>query len=385
MTRGRGHATTQRRTVARRATTFVSLTILAAMAFPAGPAFGAGIPAKTVAQAKVVVHKAEQIPKFTPPSAPFSTKSVRGKSIMLIPLSSAIPACEATDTSMESIATKLGMTATEFSNTGDPSQWGQGVTQAISQHMSAIFLQCGINPALIGPQLEEARKAGIPVFDGNLNDPSVPMPTLLTAETAGPFNQMYKILADDIIANSGGKVVHALMVTSYDVTPARGAAKAFVKQLKALCKSCTALTTDVSIADWSSTLGTTVAAELSAHSNINVIVPEFDGMVPSAVSADTSSHRNLPIYTDGAASAILQEMKGQPLIKGDIGPGNVWQAYADMNQILRVLTKHTPIPKLISSEPRLFVVSNVSQASSPTNGFGAAFVTGYEKLWGLHG
>ena len=33
---------------------------------------------------------------------------------------------------------------------------------------------------------------------------------------------------------------------------------------------------------------------------------------------------------------------------------------------------------------RLFTIKNYKQAANANNGFGTAFITGYDKLWGLH-
>jgi ribose transport system substrate-binding protein len=367
---------------ARCATFMMTGSAIVGCGVAASTARAAVIPSKQITYAREQITKGEAEPKFSLKAPAFSVAGLKGKTVLTIPTSSSIQFCTDIDSTMATIGQKYGVKVSTFANQGDPSQYAQGVTQAISQQDNAIVLQCGVDPSLIAPELASAKEKGIVSIDTNLDDPVVPTPKSLSAETSGPTYASFAALADELIAHSGGKPVHALFVTSYDIPPARGEVMAFKRELKKHCASaCSVTYVNVPAADWSTKIQTTITSELAANKSINALVPMYDAMIPYAAPADQASHRNLKMYTYGGAAQIEQLIKSNKLLVCDIGLSTGWLAYSGMDQVFRLLAGKPEINNELGSGFRIFDSSNVGQAFRPDAGFGTAYVSGYEKLW----
>ncbi len=95
---------------------------------------------------------------------------MEGKKILTIPVSSANPFTKNIATAMKAVAKQLGFEVTEWENQARPTQWVQGVEFAINNKYSAIDMLGGVNPAVLGPQIAEAHKAGVKIFTSHLYD-----------------------------------------------------------------------------------------------------------------------------------------------------------------------------------------------------------------------
>src|SRR5439155_25199602 len=104
------------------------------------------------------------LPSFIAPGPPFAaTTRLRGKRIFEIPITSSVPFVAAVEQGMRQAAGVVGAQLTVYANEGQPSQWAQGITTAITRQADAIVLFAQ-DPQLVQPQIEQARRACIPVI-----------------------------------------------------------------------------------------------------------------------------------------------------------------------------------------------------------------------------
>lgn len=334
---------------------------------------------------KAALAAAEKPPGFNAPGPPIKISSVKGDKIFAMPVTSAIQPCHQGAKDLVTLAGKLGMSGKTFPNSGGPTAWVQGVTQALHQHYNAIALICGIDPQALKPQMQAAQKAGVPVVDFNLNDVSAPAPQLVI-ETTEQDDLAMRLSVDNALVHSDGKPIDLLMITSNENVPAPGMVAATKSEVQKRCGSACKLTViDVPIPDWGTKIQSTVSSALLKDPKIQAVILEYDGMTPSAIPAVEGAHRSgLMIYTFGGGIPILQSMqKGGSLVASDFGPVNqLWGAYETMDQILRALTHNPPAPPSKAYVPsRLWTSSNVSDYFHPSN----AFVGKFRALWGLSG
>lgn len=339
------------------------------------------VSASNVAYAKQTVQAAEQIPSWTAPGPSVPASAAKGKSVLLIPLTSAVSFCNQLDDTTQAVAQKLGMKVSVYPTTGSPTQWAAGIEQGIEQHVSAIVLECSIDPSLLEPQLAKAKQAGVPVFDTVLNDESQPVPASLTGVTSAQYYAGLQDEALSAIANQNGGAVHSLLLTTDDIITARGDATAYQNEIKTRCgTACTVMSVNIPLAQWAQQVQRTVASTLTAHPDINTIAIEYDGMVPLVIPA-LIKYPQVGIYAYGGGEDVVKLMTSTPQLKMDVGEGADRQSYTVMDEILRSLT-HQSVPN--ESVPvRVFTAANAAQSADANNGYGTAYVDGLAKLWGL--
>jgi len=350
------------------------------------------VSASTLAKLKAVVRKAEEVPKWHAPGPPVSGAVIKGASIMAIPINSEIGHCKAAANDIVTITRQLGGHGTVFPNSGEPSQWETGIEDAISAHDSAIVLLCGIIPGAVAPQLEAAERAGIKVVDDEYDETS--NYEYLDAESAIDTVGGMRDDVDDALVNMHGEPLHALMVSTNSIVMGPAARAEVVSQMKKICpSSCSVVRTLViPIQDWATQVESDVDSALVANPNINVVIINFDGMVQFALPAVEQAHRpGLKIYTWGASKSVEKLMlEPGSLIAADPGSDPDWSAYAAMDQVIRLLGHHPPVPVSKEANPnRFWVPSNVAEFFGPgytysNRGYGGlTFENDYRHLWGL--
>lgn len=332
------------------------------------------------------------MPTFTPPGPAFNTKNLAGKKIFVMPTASQLPVCNQIANDIVSLASKFGMTGTNFQNDGGASSWIPGLNQAISQHYSAIVLVCGIDPNLIKPQLAAAKAAGIAVIDSGLGDTGAPqgpnaMSPLVTAQTNIPnIPAMNASVDKGLLDNANGKPFDIFLITSNDVPDGVLMDNALEANIAKYCPSCKIKTDNIPVPDWATQVQSAVSSAVLADPNLKMVITTFDGEDPPALAGLKAAHRSdVKIYGNyGGTPAYINQM-GQGVAMGDdVGPSHLWRAYATMDQVLRLLAGVPAVLPSKDEDPsRLFTPQNYSQVNGVNDGFGTSFVTGYDKIWGI--
>lgn len=338
----------------------------------------------TLTSLRARLEAAQAVPKFTAPGQAVDASVVRGKKAMAIPISSQVGQCQTQAEDFKNIGSKLGMAVSLFSNPGGPSSWASGIQAAISQHVDAIALICGIVPGAVAPQLQAAKRAGIAVVDSNYNDAA--SYAGLDAETGDNAVAGFRNLVDSAIVNLNGKPLHAVLVTSEAVPQGVPAGQAAAAELKAICpNTCTVEQNLVPpLTSTSSAVQQMVASALVAHPNVNAIIG-FDAYVADEVPAISLAHRtDTKLYAWGASPGVLKLMSGtdKNIIAAVPGPNPEWSAYQAFDQVIRLLGHNPPAPVTAAVTPdRFWTSANVDQYFTPDAGYGS-FADSFLKLWG---
>jgi ribose transport system substrate-binding protein len=341
-----------------------------------------------VAYAAGQIAKYKKIPTFQFRGKPFAARKARGKTIFTIPISSAIPYILQTDRLMQKVAQRYGVKWIEFPNQGQPSQWVQGMDQAIARKVDLIVLQGAPPPQLLGPQLAAAKKAGVPVLLSHIIDPSEPVPAGVTLAVPAPFKQAARLEADWAIAKTKGKA-NVLIITSNEVLPTTGIKKALANEFAKRCgSSCKTKFVNVPVVDWATKIGTEVKAALTADPGINYIIPIYDSMAFFAVPAVTEAGKQgtVKIATYNGTPDVLKFIVAKNVVVMEVGENLDWLAHANMDAAFRILAGTKVAGRKLNefTPTRVFDATNVPQTGNPpkfNTGYGSAYKKGYAKIW----
>jgi ribose transport system substrate-binding protein len=257
------------------------------------------------------------------------------------------------------------------------------MNQAIAQKVSAIIL--GAPPEQLGPQLRQAKAAGIPVDVLHLYDRVMPTPRDVTSTVFAPFTEAARLMADWVITDTNGKA-DALILTDNSVPPSKYIVSAMRTELRAHCPSCKATVVDVPAADWATKMQSATQSALLADPGINYVVPIYDSasqfVIPGIRAAGRSDRVRIASYN--GTPFVLENIRTKSTVAMDVGESQAWIGHANMDQVLRMITGHKPLPAA-QTPIRVFNQSNIAAAGNPPDpnrAFGNSYVTGYRAIWG---
>lgn len=344
-------------------------------------------------EAQAAIDAASKIPEFTLEAEPVDVEKVKGKSIFNIPVTSAIPYVAAVDDQMEEIAKQLGIEFIQFENEGTPTDWARGIDQAVSQGVDMINLDSGLDPSLVIPQLKKAKQAGIPVQVSHLyqngDGPSPDYADLITSYITVPFAESGRLSVEYAVAQDACDV-DVLIITASEVPPSDGIVEAMQERLTELCPDANNKVVNVPVVDWGTKITPEVQSALQANPDINWILPIYDSMaLPAEAGVKAAQKGNdVGIASYNGTPDILKLIQDGDIVKADMGENINWLGYAFMDQALRTLGGGPIIEDGNEETPlRVFDDSNIDETGTPpqgNEGYGDAYVTGYEELWGIN-
>jgi ribose transport system substrate-binding protein len=370
----------------------IALSRLRVMACLLGLAGGLHlIPAKAdavsdgVARATAVINKYRQLPVFVPPGPPFGIQAVaRGKTMLSIPNTSANQFLKGIITREIAVGKEIGLKVSEWQNQGQPSQWVQGIGYAITNKFSIVDLISGVNPAIVEPQLEVAKAAGVRVFASHFYDPSQPPDNLLAGNLPVSFYRQGWILGNWMIYKTNGHA-NAIIVKSVEVLPTEPLVQGIHDALAKNCPDCKiSAEINVGITEWGTKIQPSVQSALLAHPRANYVIPIYDSMSQFVVPAVRLSGKTglVNIATSNGTPFVLDFIRNGD-VQMDIGESLDWIARATIDGYLRNIAG-LPMPKEIGVPYYLFDASNVHSAgvpASPNKGYGTDYVAGFDKVW----
>ncbi|WP_185969830.1 sugar ABC transporter substrate-binding protein [Rhizobium straminoryzae] len=342
--------------------------------------------ADPMSDAKAIVADHETMPVFTPPGDAFDAKAcMAGKKVLSIPISMTIPFNVELQKGMAAAAKEVGFTYTTWDNQLKVDQWIQGVSQAISQKYDALDIAGGLNPEVLGPQLAEARAAGLKISTTHLYDVTQDQFKGVDYSAKVDFSGAGKLLAAWAYVKTGGKP-NVLIIGSSDVLPSIPFVKSIQAELKALCPECKQKHLDVPVSEWATKIQPGVQSALLADPTINYILPIYDSMSQFVVPAlrITGSEGAVKIASFNGTPFVL-DMVRENHVQMDIGESLGWAGYAAIDNIMRMMCGLPSAAKL--NVPLLiFDERNIKTAGIPANfndGYGDAHLEGFRKLWKL--
>ncbi len=358
-------------------------SIVAAFQLVAGAALAESPEA---AKAREQLEPYRQQPTFQAPGEAFDAAAcMKGKSILTIPASSAVPFIKTIQTTMTKVAKDVGFTMKVWENQGQPTQWVQGFDYAINNKFNLIDLMAGADPRFVEPQVKAAEAAGLKVVAAHLTGYEQPAPAGVTGVVPIDYKRAGALLADWAIWKTDGKA-NAVVVGINDVLSTNSMLSG-LKEEFAKCANCKISYVNVTIPDMATKTQTNVQAALTADPSVNYVIPIYDVLTQWVVPAITITGRSDKVKVatfNGTPFAVGMVQAGK--IEVDIGENLDWIGHAVVDSEMRMLcglptVKDPKIPLLV------FDKSNADTAGKPpqvNTGYGDAYVEGYRKLWQLH-
>jgi ABC-type sugar transport system substrate-binding protein len=246
---------------------------------------------------------------------PLTSKPDPGKKLYSIRYN--LPIAAEWDKPLADATAALGWTVTtDAVDANDPQSTSNAMLRAVSQGADFISVNSG-NTQVMGPGLDAAKAAGIPVFmaagvgevEGEANG--------VYGNTVAD-NPMQSVLSmlDQMIVDSGG-AGSALLVNAPDfpiLTPVNDAAK---EHLADNCSGCSLQELNISAADLGGDVASNIVATLRQNPETKYVVTGFDGLVnglPQALKA--AGLNDVQVYIGLPSAPFVQA-----LAKGDYAAG----------------------------------------------------------------
>jgi ribose transport system substrate-binding protein len=357
--------------------------LAAALSLAAGAAWAESPEA---ARAKEQLEPYRALPTFQAPGAPFDARAcMKGKSILSIPASSAIPFLKTIETSMAKVAKEIGFTLKEWENQGQPSQWVQGMNYAVSNKFDLIDLLAGADPRFLEPQVKAAKEAGLKVVAAHLTGYEQAPPGGVTGVVPINYKKAGALLADWAIWKTDGNV-NSVVLVSNEALSTDSMVSGLKEEFDQHCKHCKYNIINIPIPDWQTKIQPNTQSALLADASINYVIPIYDSMSQFVVPAITITGRQdkVKIVTfNGTPFAVGLVQEGK--VEMDIGENLDWIGHGVMDAEMRMLcglpaVKDPKIPFLIFDKSNADTAGKPPQAST---GYGNAYIEGYRKLWKL--
>jgi ribose transport system substrate-binding protein len=347
-----------------------------------------------IAGARAQIGKFRAIPKFVPPGPGFDARrKLHGKTIFEIPITSEVPFVAAVERGMRQADAEVGAKLVVYPNQGQPAQWAQGIETAIAQHADAITLFAE-DPALLGPEIEKAEKAGIPVIvlrttgEGERCQADPAGKTYGLACVPGPFEHAGRLQADWVIQATKG-TADALVITSNDASSTTPLIRGLRDEFRRRCPTCKVTAVDVPISEWAARIRSEVQSALVRDPKIDYVIAIYDSMAQFVVPAIRAARAagRVRIAAFNGTPFVLKLIEDGDIVAMDVGENPSWLGWAAMDQTFRVMLGEQPV-KSEHTPLRVFDDGDVADAGRPPQfdaGYGSAYVGGYKKLWHLGG
>ncbi|MEU5884011.1 substrate-binding domain-containing protein [Spirillospora sp. NPDC047279] len=346
------------------------------------------------AKAQAVIDQARALPTFTLDAPAFDVTKARGKTVVNVPITEQIPYVKAVDDEMKRVATRYGVKWTNYQNGGTPTEWSKGIDYGIQVKADLIIAHSGINPEVIIPALQRAKRAGIPVIathtyqDGER--PPASVASLLAGTTTVPFSRSGALQADYVISKSGCDA-KPVVITANDLLASKHILKGMREEFAKLCPGLKFGTIDVPVGRWGTSIKPEIQSHLVKNPNTDWVLASFDDQTIPAVAAIQAAGKagKVRITSYNGTPANVKLIQDGDIFVADMGESINWLAWSVVDQSFRILSDVEPTENGDQRTPiRVIDDTNVNETGKPPNnsdGYGDAYVTGYEKLWKTEG
>lgn len=340
------------------------------------------------AQASCASAAAALVSKQTAPvqqevsSTPVNTSAVRGKTLWIIPQDQSNPSLQQESAGFSEAADALGAKAQVFDGKSTPSQYVQGIDEAVSQKAAAIVI-IAIDPSLVSASLAKAAAAHIPVIDAFGGDPSAPYPTGLVGHSTPSDVDLGKSQADYVLAKTNCNT-HTLVSVVQAVPAQTALAKGVTDEFARLCPStCRADVQSISGANFTTQLAGQTSNYLQRHPETNYVVLGTDSMTTLVTLAEMQIHKTVPIIGENG-TALEAEKKGGPQTADVVFPPTHAMGWNYMDTAVRAIAGQKDISVPIAF--RTVDSSNWANAGSDLTGLWPnlnGYQDKFKSLWGV--
>jgi ABC-type sugar transport system substrate-binding protein len=280
---------------------------------------------------------------FTPPGDPVVVgTSLKGKSIWKIDFIP-IPIIQAFTTIDMGIAQQFGATFHSCNANAQAAAAAACITQALNAHADVIITDA-MPAQLAGPSIQKIKDSGTKLLYADVGYTGDAM-TPNYAEFATDQRASARDAADGLIVKLNGKAnILAFYISDIpENVAATQAADGSAGEVKKNCPSCSFDSVGLAspdIANWAAKIG----AALIAHPNVNAILAEVDPMVTAVLQAIKTTGRKVTVVSGSSAPTGLAAVKKGDLYM-EVGTPVILTAYAQMDQVIRMVLGKTPITK----------------------------------------
>ncbi|MET3859774.1 ribose transport system substrate-binding protein [Dietzia sp. 2505] len=373
--------------VAVAAATTLALTGCGADSGSDGGSSGASADGAALAEeAAAMVDEYRAVPTPDDLGAPIDISELEGETIYSIPIDSGAEFYADGEAAMAAVAEEAGVDFVTFPSDGTQTSYQQGIQQAINAGAGAILLN-GPLPETLGPQIDAAKDAGIPVVPLHINDMESGTSEGLEYEAFAPFNLAARLMTLDAIAHHEGAPVNALIIQSSETGPAAGMVETMQETLDEYGpEGSKASVMNVAVPQWSTRIQDEVQSNLLRDPTINTVLPIYDNMATYASPGiqQAAAGRDVPIFTFNGTPSILQ-MVANGTVAMNVAENPDWVAHVNMDTAFRAMLGEEPIEG-VSGPVRVIDETNVEETGNPPRsgeGFGDEYRDAYRELWGL--
>ena len=341
---------------------------------------------KAELQALIDSYRGE--PEFVAPGDPIDIKAaLGGKLIYGISVTSANPFTEGIYTSIRKLEPIIGFEFKDWQNQGSLAEHQRGISQAITDGAAIIDLTGGSDPRLLGPQLAEARAAGIKVIDSHASGLTQGISANVDATVGAPYEVCGLLQAAYTALHSEGNA-HVLIITSDEITGSPVQTKAIQDGLAKYCPNCEVSVANATVAQWATTVPAAVRGAMLADPELNYILPLYDPETPYIVPVlrQLADPGDVHVVTYAGTPSVLDEIAKGDYVLMDVGESNEHIGLSLIDLAARLLLGEER-PSVNRQIPmRIWDSTNVAEGGAPAAygvGYGDAIEKGFFKLWGL--
>ena len=336
--------------------------------------------------ARSLIADAAQLPSFNAPGAAFDARAcMADKKVYVIPLTTENPFNVEIAKAQREAADAVGFQLTVSENQLNIDQWVQAISTAVSEGYDAIDIQGGVPPEAIGPQLAEAREAGLKIVATHLYDVTQTPSELVDGNFAMNYTRAGQLMAAWAIVQTEGNV-NALVIGSDEIIPTAPFVAAIQGYLDENCPACRHKYVNVPVVEWGSRIQPEVQSALVADPGINYILPIYDSMSSFIVPALTLSNReDVRIATYNGTPFVLDMLRDGDLVEMNVGESLAWVGWAGVDATMRLLCDAGEVTEL-NTPLYIFDDANVETAGVPAGyeqGYGDGHIDGFKRLWGI--
>ena len=341
-------------------------------------ASGGGPSAAAIAQAKAELAK--YAPTGNPVIVPEKLNSPPPKGVKLTLISCSVPACTSFAQQTAVVTKALGWTLNVINEGVTPQTIISAFKQADANPGDAV-IDIGLLPIAAYYPYVQKLPAKVPFVLVAPGQDTSPYPLIkFTASGINELELQGRVMADWVVATSGGKVIHSADVEDPTLTGVYPTVTSYTARLTQLCPSCTSANVQVSTAQ-NNNIAPTVVNYMESHSDTNYVVSELGSLlngVPAALN-QAGIHVKITARAEDAAnlgdiqaglmtSVITSEVNEEP-----------WLAVGGVAMLLNG-QKPNPVDPI-------GVFHLITKANLPANTSQVYTVPGYEqeylKAWGL--
>ncbi|MDL4818589.1 sugar ABC transporter substrate-binding protein [Actinomadura opuntiae] len=315
----------------------------------------------------------------------------KGRTIAYVPITLKATYFQAELEQITQAAAPLGMKVQVCDAQAQPTAATQCLNQAVASGSAGIITD-SLPFALARNAYAAAAKAGVPVVASDVSDPIPQQWANKVVTTDNGQDVGGRLMADAIIADSGGKA-KVLFVNTTSTSTTKKSSDAVLEEFKTYCPGC-----KVTTAAWEASavqkIPTTVSVALNADPSIDYVYVSYDqpASPPALQGMQLSGRANkLKVVGYGSDVAAMQRIaNGKQLADVAVDPALV--AWNNTDHLLRMLSgAQRPEESAYTIPRRVFNKSNIHSVNGGSvKDFkdGAWFTDGsfrktYAQLWGV--